>query len=97
MTSVYGWLAKYREGGKEALRAKPVSGRLPKLSGAQLRRIYALVVGSDPWQLQFACALWTRDLVRQLVRREFEGAVSVGRLLRRLGLSAQRPVWRAYQ
>src|SRR5512135_3375809 len=98
--TVYGWLAKYREGGREALRAKPVPGRPPKLSDAQLRRVYALIVGSDPRQLQFEFALWTRDLVRQLVRREFGvalSAVSVGRLLHRLGLSPQRPVWRAYQ
>lgn len=98
--TVYGWLAKYREGGKDALLAKPIPGRPRKLSGAQLRRIYALVVGSDPRQLQFEFALWTRDMVRQLIHREFGvalSAVAVGRLLRRLGLSAQRPVWRAWQ
>ena len=51
--AVYGWLAKYREGGLEALKARPVPGRPPTLSGAQLQRIYALVVGNDPRQLQF--------------------------------------------
>jgi len=34
--AVYGWLAKYREGGLEALKARPVPGRPPTLSGAQL-------------------------------------------------------------
>ncbi|MEY8017656.1 helix-turn-helix domain-containing protein [Mycobacterium servetii] len=29
--TVYGWLAKVRDGGKDALVAKPVSGRPPKL------------------------------------------------------------------
>lgn len=99
-TTVYGWLAKYREGGTDALRARPVPGRPPQLSAAQLRRLYTLVVGSDPRQLQFDLALWTRDIVRQLIRREFDvalSAVSVGRLLHRLGLSVQRPLWRAYQ
>ena len=46
--TVYGWLAKYREGGKGALRAKPVPGRPPKLAGAQLSRLYALIAGTDP-------------------------------------------------
>jgi len=44
--------------------------------------------------------LWTRDMVRELIRREFRvslSAVSVGRLLRTLGLSPQRPLWRAWQ
>ena len=98
--AVYGWLAKYREGGLEALKARPVPGRPPKLSGAQLARLYGLVVGNDPRQLRFAFALWTRAMVRELIRREFGVAlseVSVGRLLRTLGLSPQRPLYRAYQ
>jgi transposase len=98
--TVYGWLATYREGGKEALKARPVPGRPPRLSGAQMRRLYTLIVGTDPRQLEFEFALWTRELVRALIRREFRvslSAVSVGRLLRTLGLSPQRPLWRAWQ
>jgi transposase len=98
--AVYSWLAKYRQGGLEALRAKPVPGRPPTLSGAQLQRVYTLVVGNDPRQLQFTFALWTRAMVRELIRREFGvrlSEVSVGRLLRKLGLSPQRPLYRAYQ
>jgi transposase len=98
--AVYGWLAKYREGGLEALKARPVPGRPPRLSGGQLQRIYTLVVGNDPRQLQFGFALWTRAMIRELIRREFAVAlseVSVGRLLRKLGLSPQRPLYRAYQ
>jgi transposase len=98
--AVYGWLAKYREGGLEALKAKPVPGRPPRLSGAQLQRVYTLVVGDDPRQLRFAFALWTRAMVRDLIRQELGvrlSEVSVGRLLRKLGLSPQRPLYRAYQ
>lgn len=94
-----GW-AKYREGGKEALAARPVPGRPPKLSGLHLSRLYALIVGSDPRQLSCEFALWTRDMVREVIRREFGvrlSVVSVGRLLRKLGLSPQRPLYRAYQ
>jgi transposase len=99
-STVFAWMAAYREGGLEALRAHPVPGPRPKLQGAQLRRLYALIVGNDPRQLRFAFALWTRDMVRELIRREFGvrlSAVSVGRLLRILGLSPQRPLHRAYQ
>src|ERR671930_1038976 len=98
--AVYAWLAKYREGGLDALKARPVPGRPPRLSGPQLQRIFTLVVGNDPRQLRFAFALWTRAMVRELIRREFGVAlseVSVGRLLRKLGLSPQRPLYRAYQ
>src|SRR5215203_1935386 len=80
--TVYGWLAKYREGGRDALKARPVPGRPPKLSGEQMRRLYTLIAGADPRQLEFRISL---------------SAVSVGRLLRTLGLSPQRPLWRAWQ
>jgi transposase len=60
--AVYAWLAKYREGGLEALRAKPVPGRPPKLQGQQLARLYGLVVGNDPascgWRLRCGPARW---------------------------------------
>jgi transposase len=99
-STVYGWVAKYREGGEAALQAKPVPGRPPKLDAKQMERIYTLVVGKDPRQLQFDFALWTREMVREVIRREFDvrlSAVSVGRLLRKLGLSPQRPRWLATQ
>jgi transposase len=98
--AVYGWQAKYREGGLEALKARPVPGRPPSLSSAQLQRVYTLVVGNDPRQLQFTFALWTRAMVRELIDREFGVRLSepsVGRLLRKLGLSPQRPLYRACQ
>lgn len=99
-STVYGWLARFDEGGEDALRAKPVPGRPAKLSPAQMRRVYALMVGRDPRQLQFDFALWTREMARQLIRREFGvhlSVASVGRLLRTLGMSPQRPLRRAYQ
>ena len=99
-TTVYNWLAAYREGGVDALKAKPIPGRPRKLQGRQLARLYRLVVGKDPRQLQFPFGLWTRAMVRELIKREFGvgvAEVSVGRLLRSLGLSPQRPVYRAYQ
>ena len=86
--------------GRDALVAKPVPGRPPKLSGAQIARLYEWIVGSDPAQFSFEFALWTREMVRQVIRREFKVAlsvVSVGRLLRTMGLSPQRPLYRAYQ
>jgi transposase len=99
-STVFGWIAKYRDGGKQALKARPVPGRPPTLSAEQLGRLYALITGVDPRQLQFEFALWTREMIAELIRREFEVRLSpsaVGRLLRRLGLSPQRPLWRAWQ
>ena len=97
---IYEWIAKYREGGIEALRMRKASGKPPKLAGHQLKKIYRLVVGKDPRQLKFEFALWTRGMVRELIKRQFNvrlSEVSVGRLLKKLGLSPQRPQRRAFQ
>lgn len=97
---IYDWIARYREGGLDALRSRPIPGRVPKLDGSQLRKLYNLVTLKDPQQLKFEFALWTRSMIRELIRREFGVALSdtsVGRLLRSLGLSPQRPLRRAYQ
>lgn len=34
----------------------------------QVRRLYTLITGWNPWQLEFEFALWTRELVRVLTR-----------------------------
>lgn len=99
-STVFKWVARYREGGIAALKAKPVPGRPAKLEGRQIAQLYTLIVGTDPRQLRFDYALWTREMVRQVIRAEFEVAlsvVSVGRLLKKMGLSAQRPLHRAYE
>lgn len=59
-----------------------------------------MIVGKDPRQLQFDGALWTQEMVRQLIEQTFAVTFTpqgVGRLLRRLGLSPQRPLVRAYE
>lgn len=99
-TVIYSWLAKYHEGGLDALRAQPIPGRPAKLNGKQLRWIYKTVTEKNPLQLRFEFALWTRGMVRQLIRERFGvrlSEVSVGRLLRKLGLSPQKPLRRAYE
>ena len=45
-------------------------------------------------------ALWTLAIIRELIRRDFGvklSEVSVGRLMRRLGFTLQRPLYRAWQ
>jgi transposase len=98
--TIYKWIAIYREGGIESLKARTLSGRPLKLSGAKLRWIYNTVVTKNPLQLRFPFALWTREMVKELIERKYGirlSAVSVGRLLKKLGLSCQKPLMRAFQ
>ena len=97
---IYEWIARYREGGVDALKAKPIPGRPPRLKGRQLQWLYRAITEKDPRQFRFEFALWTVGMIRTLIRRQFGvrlSEVSVGRLLKKLGLSPQRPLRRAYQ
>jgi len=98
--TVYGWLARYRQGGWDALDAKKRGGRRPKLGPKEVRWVYQTVTMKNPLQLKFAFALSTAKMVGELIWRKFGirlSKASVCRLLNQLGLTPQRPVWRAYQ
>lgn len=99
-TTIYDWLALYRKGGWSALEARKRGGRTPKLDGKTLRWLHRTITTKNPLQLKFPFALWTCEMIRELIRRRFGvklSRTSVNRLLTQLGLSAQRPLWRAYQ
>ena len=95
---IYEWLARYRAGGWDALKAKPLSGRPKKMSAAQIRYLYQAIVGKTPLQHRFEFALWTLRLVQWLIAEDLKlklSRASVARLLHQMGLSAQRPLFRA--
>lgn len=98
--AMYNWLALYRRGGWDALDAKKRGGRKPKLDGKKLAWLYDTITSKNPLQLQFTFALWTSKMVAELIEWQFGirySKASVCRLLNQLGLSPQRPLWRAYQ
>ena len=100
--TIYQWLAKYRNGGWDALKVKKGKGggRPGKLKAKHIKFVFEAVTGGDPRQQSFPFALWTRDLVKKLIWKKYKIKVSrwsVGRLLKQLGLSAQKPLKKAYQ
>ncbi|MFN3454415.1 MAG: IS630 family transposase [Pseudobdellovibrio sp.] len=99
-STVYNWLAQYREHGMDGLKAKKISGRPPKINGKQMKWIYDTIVQKTPLQFRFEFALWTREMIQKIIRDKFGiklGLSSVSRLLRQLGLTCQRPIFKAWQ
>jgi transposase len=98
-SSVYEWQSKYRAGGLAALSTKIASGRKRGLTDKQLLQLYKWICG-NPRQVQFDFGLWTRKIVRDLIAREFRISYTpqnVGKILKMLGFSPQRPLWHALE
>ena len=97
---IYTWLARYRTGGWGGLKAQALQGRPMKVQPKQMRWVYRTVTGKSPLQYRFEFALWTREMIQILLREQFQlklSLTSVGRLLKQLGLSCQRPLFRAME
>jgi transposase len=96
------WMKQYRERGGAALKARP-QGR-PKgqtrLAPWQAASIVRMVTDKTPDQLKLPFILWTRAAVAELIAQRFGVRVSfmtVGRWLRRWGMTPQKPVRRAWE
>jgi transposase len=99
-STVLEWMRTYRAAGLAELSTKFASGRPTMLTDRQMMELYALIEGCEPRQLSFGFALWTRKLIQELIRQRFKVSLSIqhtGRILKKLGLSPQRPLYRAYQ
>ena len=87
-------------GRKEALVSTKASGAVAKLTEKQTQWLAKTLSSKNPAQMQFPIALWTREIIRELIKRRFGvnmALTSVGNLMRRLGFSVQRPLMRAYE
>ncbi len=99
-SSLFEWIAKYRQGGLAAISTKFASGRPTVLDDSEMNRLYVMINGKDPRLYSFGLALWTRALIRDLIKKKFGKDVSlvtVGRILKKLGMSAQRPLYRSWK
>jgi transposase len=98
--TVFTWLAKFSEGGEEALLAKPIPGRPPKVSDEEMRWIAQAVRDHTPQQFELKYGLWTLPLIAKLIDRQFGKSMSlaaVSRIMKLLGFSAQKPLYQGWQ
>jgi len=93
------WIKRGREGGVEALRKRSSPGAPSRLSEEQRTQLKELLAQGAPAH-GFRGEVWTCQRVVEVIRKEF-GVVyhpaHVSRLVRRLGLSLQKPQRRANQ
>jgi transposase len=98
--TIFIWLRKAKKEGLDALSPIPRSGRNRALNEIQEQEVKRWVLGGDPRQNGLDYSLWNRQIVADLVDDRFSISLSltaVGNLLRRLGLTPQKPLQRAYE
>jgi transposase len=98
-SSVFAWWRTYREDGPEALRTRETPGPAARLSEQQMVDLY-LELTREGRRGSSLLKLWTREMVADLIEREFEIGVSLvtaTRVLERLGVSPQPLLRRAYE
>ena len=97
---IYDWLKQYRRRGEAGLETKPIPGRPKKFDDVLWADELRELIRNDPRQLDFHDALWTRAMIRDLLRRHFKAKVSertVGNILKRLDITVQRPRLKAVE
>lgn len=98
--SVFRWLADFANGGQNALLAKPIPERPPKVSAEEMRWLAQAGRDNTPLQCKFVFGLWTLSLIAALTEREFGkklSLASVSQIMKLLGFSAQKPLYQAWQ
>jgi transposase len=97
VNSVYEWGKTARAGGLRSLRTRPGRGRPPKLAREHWKALTRAVL-RGPRACGFERELWTLPMIREYVEREYGVAyheAHLSRFMRRLGLTAQKPMVRA--
>jgi len=93
------WMKRAREGGVEALRSRKRGGQTPKISEEELQQL-PQYLEAGPEAYGFRGDVWTRARVGAVIEEEFGVSYSdvhVGRLLKKIGWSRQKPAERASQ
>ena len=70
------------------------------MTDEQERYIIKKLIDTNPQQLKFKFALWTREAVKQLIKKEFEIDMplsTVGHYLKRWEFTSKKPIKRAYE
>lgn len=95
--SVHRWLLAYRRGGTQGLAPRPAPGRPPRLTAVDRKRLQRILLRGAT-AFGYDNDLWTCPRVAELIHKTFRVRYHVdhiGRLLRSLGFSPQRPERRA--
>ncbi|NUM60486.1 MAG: IS630 family transposase [Bdellovibrionaceae bacterium] len=96
------WWNRYKSSGITGMKMKSRANTLDKfkVNDIQAKAVRKIILDKTPDQLNFGFMLWTREAVRQVLKRNYNieiGLSAVGRLLKNMGLTPQKPMKKAYE
>ena len=98
--AVFNWLTLYCAGGWDRLDARKRGGRPRLVSAKAMAWICDAITLGSPERLKLSIALWTAKLLCEALFKKFGvrlSKASTWRLLKQLGWTPKRPLWRAWQ
>jgi len=97
-TAIYDWLRRFRKDGYDGLETKQSPGAPPVITAQMQAWLKQTVLEHIPQDFGYDTVLWTREILAELLNERFGthvGSSTVGAHLKRLGLSYQKPWFRA--
>lgn len=97
ISSVFRWQHAFQKSGSKGLECVPATGRPPKLSPRQKKKVIGLLL-RGPVAFGYSTDLWTTRRVAEMIGREFRidyHPNHIWRVLMGLGWSCQKPERRA--
>ena len=96
------WWSLYKVAGFSGLKMRSRANITDKskVNIDQSRAVRKVILEKTPDQLNFGFMLWTREAVRLTLKKIYNieiGLSAVGRLLKKMGLSPQKPMKKAYE
>lgn len=99
-TTWYKWAKKITADNLSGLASSVHPGPTCKLSEKQKSQIRTWICGKDPRQYGIDFGLWTRQIVAELILKNFKITLSlatIGKILDELNITPRKPLQRAYQ
>lgn len=97
-TAIYAWLRRFEQGGYPELDTKKAPGGPCIITKEIEEWLKETIVNHSPMDFGYDRALWTRDILAEILNAEFGLDVigsTVGKHLKKMGLSYQKPWFRA--
>ena len=88
------WKKALEQGGRQALAARPIPGRPPRLTPVQQQRLQR-ILKRGARKAGFETERWTQARIQQVIEREFDVSYHVNyiaQLMQQLGWSVQQPI-----